>query len=142
MSFLSKETLRKVRLKGSEVVKLERLELEVRVVVPGSADALAIGEAKDKGGLTQSKLFPLILKAGLANLDGDMLGEDAVRELIDVLSLEELITLVKKIDERLRAAVPQTASPEKPSESSNTSSASPSAGPIPTISGSSSPFSS
>lgn len=131
MSFLTPEKMRAVRLKGAETVALERFDMKLLVVVAGSAAALEIRE-KQKAGLAEKELFPLLLQAGIAKENGDLLTAGEVGELMQVLSVDEMMLLTSKVNEKI-IVNPQKGSPTPSSgnATSSTTSASPSAVPTP-----------
>lgn len=128
---LTQEQIRAVRLKDSEVVKLDRLGISVRVVMMGSSAALTIRDLQGSPGPTKdAQLFPLLLKGGLVQESGAPLTDADVEELVSVLSIDELMLLIEKVNSKVR---PQKASPTSTSgdSTSSTTSASNSAGPTP-----------
>lgn len=134
MPFLTEEQVRAVRLKGSETIKLERLEKSIRVVLVSGNKAFEIRELQSltdaKTPKGQRAIFMFMLEAACADDEGNLFTHADAEQLFDVLSLEEVTQLVNKVSDTLGIQVGKGKA--SPSETSSSVSVSPSAGPTPT----------
>lgn len=100
MSFLTPEQVRDVRIKGSEILKLEELnDKEIRVIKMSSSRQLEAGllqEARALGKASQADVLLYMLQHSCADMAGNPLTADDARTLFDVLSLSTVTMLVNK----------------------------------------------
>lgn len=94
MPFLTPEQVRKVRLKDSVLIELPRLEKKLLVVKISAAKANAIADVRDKG---SAAYFMFTVEACCADESGELLTKEDAEQLFDLLSLEEVVDLMKRV---------------------------------------------
>lgn len=99
-AFLTPEQIRKVRIKGSTVMKFEALDdKELRIVKMSSSAQLETQEIQKKvrdGKLTNKDFLIFMVKNACASMEGDLFTDEDATGVFDLLPLEEITRIVNE----------------------------------------------
>lgn len=100
MAFLTAEQIRKVRIKGSTVLKFDALDgLELRVVKMSSGAQLATQDVQKEvaeGKKSQRDFLIFMLKNSCAKMDGELFTDEDANTVFDLLPLEDVTRVVNE----------------------------------------------
>lgn len=100
MAFLTKEQIRKVRIKGSVVKKFAALDdKELRIVKMSSSAQLETQQIQKKvaeGKLSNKDFLIFMVQNACADMEGDLFSEEDARGVFDLLPLEDVTAIVNE----------------------------------------------
>lgn len=101
MSFITPEQVRAIRMKGSNVVKLEELDKEIRVIKMSSGGALEAAEITELvkvGKKTNRDVLLFLISNACADLEGNLISYDDAVVLFNVLPMASLSKLIDEVN--------------------------------------------
>lgn len=100
MPFLTRDQIRKVRIKGSKVMKFDALDgAELRIVKMSSSAQLQAQEIQKSvadGKLSTRDFLLFVVKNVCADINGDLLSESEATDVFDLLPLNDITSIVNE----------------------------------------------